>query len=148
LKKILKIEKTFPLSQPSFQIPTPSSAGELVRNKSVSGLHIIANLTVTDSTKLMQFESFKDFINRRIQENNLCKVGEVYHNFNTGGFTAVICLTESHLSIHTWPEINYLTFDIFLSNYLKNNRSKTERLYQCVKEFFPGKILLEQFIDR
>ncbi|MCF3112152.1 S-adenosylmethionine decarboxylase [Niabella sp. CC-SYL272] len=32
------------------------------------------------------------------------------------GFTAVICLSESYVSIHTWPEHNLVNLDIYLSN--------------------------------
>ena len=53
-------------------------------------------------------------------------------------FTAVICLTESHLSIHTWPEYNLATFDIFLSNYQKDNTQKVKDIYNAVLNFFEG----------
>ena len=88
------------------------------------------------------------FIRRQIEENNLQDVGSVYHNFDSGGFTAVVCLTESHLSIHTWPEHNYLTFDIFLSNYLKDNRALTYKMYESVKSHFDATVLFEQVIQR
>jgi len=35
------------------------------------------------------------------------------HKFNPRGITGVILLAESHLSIHSWPEWNYLAIDIF-----------------------------------
>lgn len=75
-------------------------------------------------------------------------VGEVFHDFPNGGFTAVVCLTESHLSIHTWPEHNYLTFDVFLSNYLLDNREKTREIFDSVKKFFSAKVLYEQILER
>ena len=78
----------------------------------------------------------------------LRKIGEVYHNFPGGGYTGVVCLTESHLSIHTWPERNYVTFDIFLSNYLKDNRPVTRRVYKATQEFLQADVLFEQIIDR
>lgn len=113
----------------------------------IPGLHIVANLAVAPE-KLFRFEPFKDFIGREIRENHLHDVGGVFHNFPNGGFTAVICLTESHLSIHTWPENNYLTFDVFLSNYLKDNRAITQKLYEDVKAFFQATVLFEQIIER
>ncbi|MBA4056440.1 MAG: S-adenosylmethionine decarboxylase [Marivirga sp.] len=112
------------------------------------GLHIVANFGVRDLGKLSDYRSFKDFIEIQIRHFGLKKVGEVYHNFSNGGYTGVICLTESHLSIHTWPEQNYLTFDVFLSNYLKDNRQTTKALYKAVWDFFEADILFEQIIDR
>ena len=35
------------------------------------------------------------------------------HRFDPQGVTAVALLTESHLSIHTWPESGYAAADIF-----------------------------------
>lgn len=35
------------------------------------------------------------------------------HKFSPAGITAFVLLSESHLSIHSWPELNYLAIDIF-----------------------------------
>jgi len=35
------------------------------------------------------------------------------HKFNPQGITGVILLAESHIALHSWPEINYLAIDIF-----------------------------------
>lgn len=38
-----------------------------------------------------------------------------FHEFGEGmGITGVLILSESHLSLHTWPEINLMTFDIYM----------------------------------
>ena len=118
------------------------------QTQTIPGLHIIANFKVLSAEKLTDFTLFKDFIETRIQYYALTQVGEVYHNFNGGGFTGVVCLTESHLSIHTWPENHYITFDIFLSNYLKDNRKTTKSIYNDVVEFFQADVILEKIIDR
>ena len=37
------------------------------------------------------------------------------HSFGEGaGITGVAILSESHISIHTWPEIGYVALDIFM----------------------------------
>ena len=116
--------------------------------KSIPGLHIVANLGCHHNEKLISSQAFRKFINSEIEHHDLTKLGEVYHEFPIGGYTAVICLSESHISVHTWPEHNYLTFDIFLSNQHRNNRETTITLFEQVKEFFDADILLEKFIDR
>lgn len=38
-----------------------------------------------------------------------------FHGFpNRGGITGVVLLAESHISIHTWPEIGFAAIDIFM----------------------------------
>lgn len=131
---------TLPFSNTQISVATPIQA--------IPGLHIIANLQVSNAEKLTDFLFFKNFIDNRIQHYFLTGVGEVYHNFEGGGFTGVVCLTESHLSIHTWPEHHYITFDVFLSNHLKDNRKTTESIYNDVIDFFEASVILEQIIDR
>lgn len=37
------------------------------------------------------------------------------HSFGEdAGITGVAILAESHISIHTWPEINYIALDVFV----------------------------------
>jgi len=102
------------------------------------GLHILSEFNSDQRDYLFSYAACEILFNGLIEKYELAKVGEVYHNFENGGFTAVVCLTESHLSIHTWPEFGLATFDIFLSNYQKNNESKVKGLYAEVLAFFEG----------
>lgn len=40
-------------------------------------------------------------------------VKPIIHAFNPTGLSGVIVIAESHIAIHTWPEINYASFDIY-----------------------------------
>lgn len=100
------------------------------------GLHVLAELQTNETALLHSGADFREFINNAIVSFGLEKVGEAYHDFPGGGFTAVVCLTESHLSIHTWPEYGKATFDVFLSNYRKNNDAVTRELFEQTKNFF------------
>lgn len=40
---------------------------------------------------------------------------ERWHHFGSGqGYTGVIILAESHISVHTWPEKGYAGIDVFM----------------------------------
>lgn len=112
------------------------------------GTHLIATLKTSEQKTLDQFDLFCDLVNELIQKHGLQKLGEVYHNFSPAGFTAVVCLSESHLSIHTWPEYGKINIDIYLSNYLRENDGTVHSIYEAIKKHFGGIVEDEQFLKR
>jgi S-adenosylmethionine decarboxylase len=40
-------------------------------------------------------------------------MGEMFRRFEPQGVSGTVIIAESHLSIHTWPESNYVAVDIF-----------------------------------
>lgn len=99
------------------------------------GLHILSTIQAPVHT-LTNSSACREFFNTTINALGLHKIGEVYHDFDNNSFTAVVCLTESHISIHTWPEHSLATFDVFLSNFNMDNTSKTRELYNKTLAFF------------
>lgn len=112
------------------------------------GKHIIATLTTSRTELISQYADFQKILDQLIQQYKLQKLGEVYHNFSPAGFTAVVCLSESHISIHTWPEYNKVNLDIYLSNYQRNNDGTVQAIYESVVAFFDAAISHEQTITR
>ncbi|MEM2214350.1 adenosylmethionine decarboxylase [Candidatus Nezhaarchaeota archaeon WYZ-LMO8] len=47
----------------------------------------------------------------KMANGNIC--GVFFHKFNPQGVTGVVVISESHISIHTWPEYGYAAVDIF-----------------------------------
>ncbi|MFW2541843.1 adenosylmethionine decarboxylase [Primorskyibacter sp. 2E107] len=45
------------------------------------------------------------------------------HRFSPQGITGVAVLAESHITVHTWPEIAYGAFDIFLCGHAEPHRA-------------------------
>lgn len=37
----------------------------------------------------------------------------VFHKFSPQGISGVVVISESHLAIHTWPELGYAAVDVF-----------------------------------
>ncbi|MGS0746696.1 adenosylmethionine decarboxylase [Syntrophomonas erecta subsp. sporosyntropha] len=37
----------------------------------------------------------------------------VFHKFSPQGVSGVVVISESHLAIHTWPELGYAAVDVF-----------------------------------
>ena len=61
-------------------------------------------------------------------------IGENFHQFQPYGFTAIVLLAESHLSLHYWPEYNYLAVDIFTCG-----KTKPYKALKVLKESFKPK---------
>jgi S-adenosylmethionine decarboxylase proenzyme len=53
---------------------------------------------------------------KQIIETNLTVVKKVEHKFSPHGETIVFILSESHFTIHTYPEHRYITMDIYVCN--------------------------------
>ncbi|MEN9571035.1 MAG: adenosylmethionine decarboxylase [Bacteroidota bacterium] len=112
------------------------------------GLHIIAELFVPNTHLLNQYTGAKACIDALIQQYALQNLGEVYHNFTPAGFTAVVCLSESHISLHSWPEHQRLHLDVYLSNFLKDNSTTTQEIFNRLVDFFDASIINQQILKR
>lgn len=62
------------------------------------------------------------------------------YKFKPQGLTGVILLSESHISLHTWPEINYIAIDIFTCG--KKNPKKA--LDYLKKVFNPKRVEIKE----
>lgn len=58
-------------------------------------------------------EPITDKIGDLIQEN-FTVVKNISHEFSPHGRTIVFILSESHFAVHTYPEHNYITLDIYI----------------------------------
>lgn len=77
------------------------------------GCHIVAELSLCDPEILTDLEQVRSAM---VQAAEVAKaeVREVvFHRFIPHGVSGVVVISESHLSIHTWPEIGYAAVDIY-----------------------------------
>jgi len=72
-------------------------------------------------------------------------VGELFHRFTpapgapTGapvGITGVVLLAESHLAVHTWPEIAAVTLDVYVCNLDTDNSARAHALMDALVALF------------
>lgn len=112
------------------------------------GLHILSEFKTKEIHLLEKHLPLKHMLDDLITGLHLQKVGEVYHPFPGGGFTCVVCLTESHISLHTWPEYGMATFDVFLSNFMKDNDELTRKIFKQTLSYFKSEEFTQQEIRR
>lgn len=64
-------------------------------------------------------------------------VGELFHRFPApGGVTGVVLLAESHLAVHTWPELGGVTLDVYVCNLHADNSGRAQGLLAALQAAF------------
>ncbi len=113
----------------------------------ITGLHIIGNIN-SRSPLLTQMNQVKLAISNTIKKYKLHELGSYYHEFDSGGFTGVISLSESHICIHTWPELDYVTLDVYICDYSKKNNQICEEVFKDIVSLFEPIEIRKQSIQR
>ncbi len=98
----------------------------------VIGKHIIAELYGVEK-ELISYESkVKEITEHVVEKAGLTKIGSVYRQFEPYGVTCVVLISESHVSLHTWPEYGTVNLDIFTCG----DPNKTELAFRLFLEQF------------
>lgn len=106
------------------------------------GKHFIVDMFDINSDKFMNInknddsiEKWNSFIKECLVQANVSLLNISWHNFdNNGAFTVIYLLSESHLSIHTWPENNFIALDIFTCG-----NSNTQLIVNKIINYFEPK---------
>ena len=76
---------------------------------------------------------------------------EIVHDFEPQGFTSLVLLSESHASIHTYPEHNTLYFQIYSCRGPGDGRKTFEHMKNMLKpkfvEFDERSIVVDRTVD-
>ena len=77
------------------------------------GRHILCEVYGCDPEVLNDVETIKEImVNAALRAG--AEVREVaFHKFSPQGVSGVVVISESHLTIHTWPEYSYAAVDVF-----------------------------------
>jgi S-adenosylmethionine decarboxylase len=79
----------------------------------VLGRHILAEIYGCDERVLNNRELIEEIMVEAALEAG-AEVREVaFHKFSPQGVSGVVVISESHLTIHTWPELRYAAVDVF-----------------------------------
>ena len=82
--------------------------------KLVLGNHYLVDYYNCNTDILTIVEKIKELMLDAGKIGNLHIVGECFHQFKPYGVSGVLILKESHFTIHTWPEYNYASVDLYL----------------------------------
>lgn len=105
----------------------------------MQGLHLTADLSGCDPSQLLMTEpqALRLACLAAVAAAALQPVGELFHRFPApGGVTGVVLLAESHLAVHTWPELQAVTLDVYVCNLQADNSARAEALLQALRQAF------------
>lgn len=77
------------------------------------GRHVLAEICGCDFDILNDINKVEEIMVNAALEAG-AEVREcVFHKFSPQGVSGVVVISESHLAIHTWPELGYAAVDVF-----------------------------------
>ena len=121
----------------------------------MNGLHLIADLHDCRCAPgfLLDAPGLETFCVDACQRHGLAVVGQLFHAFRDAaglpaGVTGTVVLAESHLAVHTWPEIASVTLDIYVCNFSGDNSEQAHALFDEVITVFSPKRLEKQAVAR
>ena len=107
------------------------------------GVHLIANVYDVNVSFLEKMDANLPCLENIVNKLDLHVVSKTGFQFEPGGYTYAFVLSESHFTIHTYPEYNSCYIDIFCCNknfnsedaieLLSNTFNTTHILYQTIK---------------
>jgi spermidine synthase len=77
------------------------------------GTHLLCELSHCDKSSLESLSTVRNALDLAAHAAKATVLNSYFHQFTPVGVTGFLCLAESHISIHTWPERNYAAVDIY-----------------------------------
>ncbi|CND47245.1 S-adenosylmethionine decarboxylase proenzyme precursor [Mycobacterium tuberculosis] len=78
-----------------------------------TGTHVLSDVTDVAAARITDNQLILDAVHRGVEESGATLCGVQYEEFEPVGMTAVFVLSESHVSVHTYPEQGSVFVDAF-----------------------------------
>ena len=94
------------------------------------GIHLLANVYDVDPSLLEKLEKGLPILHTIVKKLGLTVVTKTGYQFEPVGYTFAFVLSESHFTIHTYPEYRSCYIDIFCCNKDFNSARAIELLME------------------
>jgi len=108
------------------------------------GYHVILDLYGVDPPTLENYRLLIRKFSEILKRNGVKVLSYEYHRFNPQGISIIFILESSHVSIHTWPENEYLSIDI----YVCDTNLDLDKIKDEIIEFLKPKEYTLYFLNR
>ena len=113
-----------------------------------TGKHMICDIQQIKNTRLLNsLAGIESLVDDVCHKYEFTVLGKLTHQFTPQGCSLVYLLSESHISVHTFPEKGYIAMDVYTCREYPDN-SVYERIYAHLVRAFdaePGSPLI---VDR
>lgn len=76
------------------------------------GQHLLLDIWFEENSNLDEIvATYSEMVHKEFKV-----VGKAEHKFEPQGLTLVYILSESHFTVHTYPEHNYISLDLYICN--------------------------------
>ena len=113
----------------------------------MNGLHLIGDLADCrcDQQWLVDGKRFEQKCVALVNAAGLTVMDSSFAQLGNSGYTGTIVLAESHLAIHTHPERQQLTLDLYVSNQGADHSAKARTLFESIiAGFEPGEVARQE----
>jgi S-adenosylmethionine decarboxylase len=97
------------------------------------GKHILAEFYNCDVAAINDEHGIENLFVQTAKDSGATVISSNFHKFSPHGVSGVVVISESHLTIHTWPEYGYCAVDVFTCGDRIDNHLCLEMLEKGLK---------------
>lgn len=112
------------------------------------GVHVIAEFYGCNPNVLNDLKFINTVLKKTVSGAGFNQISSKLHQFNPHGVTGFILLSESHISIHTWPELEYAAIDVFSCGAKKKAIKALEILKKELKPKSVKKVIIHRGLKK
>jgi S-adenosylmethionine decarboxylase len=114
-----------------------------------SGKHMICDFKGIENLDLLNNSNILGLMLKQIcDENNFQILSVIHKDFEPIGCSIIFLLSESHISIHTFPEKQHMSFDIYTCRHYEDNLAYENIYAFLIKKLNAKEISKHDIIDR
>ena len=118
------------------QYPTKYIFAKMTSSGISTGKHMICDLAnIRNMSHLESMESMHRLLDDICARYDFTVLGKMEHRFEPQGLSIIYMLSESHISIHTFPEQRYLALDVYTCRNYEDDSVYME-IYKILVKWF------------
>jgi S-adenosylmethionine decarboxylase len=105
-------------------------------NTQYSGKHLIIDIkNIKNEDIINDIDKLKTVMDSICEKYDFNILQKIEHQFDPQGISIIYLLSESHMTIHTFPEKKYIAFDLYTCREYRNNDVYHEIQNYIIREF-------------